>query len=67
MLRDDGNHGGPRRISGRSVLGEPGATLRLVAHSDILQILPQHPRDGSVRCRGNEWRTETCPKERMVR
>ena len=23
MLRDDGNHGGPRRISGRNVLGEP--------------------------------------------
>ena len=22
MLRDDGNHGGPRRISGRNVLGE---------------------------------------------
>jgi len=23
MLRDDGYHGGPRRVSGRNVLGEP--------------------------------------------
>ncbi len=38
----------------------------LVAHSDILQILRRHPRDGRVRCRDNERRTETCPKERMA-